>query len=510
MSSPSPTTNQPEVLHSSSDSAEFPLRVLIVTSELTPYARVGGLADMVSALSASLARKGVDVRVLLPRYETTDLTPMYRIPRPVVPEFRGETWPSAILQSSLDAEPRVKVYHLDRRDLFERSGVYADEHGAYADNSIRFGVLCAAAFALCRSIAWTPHIFHAHDWPTAEVVARLKGPERLEGFIESRAVLTVHNLAHHGPRSEFADIPRPAADSRIRREEAEESVLAVGIAASDRTSFVSPGFASEALSEGVNFRLGKVLETNRHKISGILNGVDYRRWDPQRDRHLVENYNDDSLDGKQDVRHALLAEFGMNDEWNLPLFGMIGRLDIQKGFEELLNPDEGCLEPLLKQNRFSMIVLGAGENRYGARLQELAARYANFAVCTAFDDALAHRIQGGSDFLLMPSRFEPCGLIQIVALRYGTIPVVTRTGGLRDTVSDASADGEAGTGIVIPNANPSEITEGIERALALWQRGPTVIARVRRRGMKEQYDADTMAGAYLELYKDALTVTKQD
>lgn len=503
--------------------AGLPLRVLLVTSELTPFARVGGLGDMVSGLAAGLADSGVDVRVLMPRYGWINIAGMYRIPRPVACEVGSSEFWTAVYEASLPSHPRVPVYFVDRLDMFDREFIYGPNNGDYPDNDFRFGLLSAAAFAAPRALRWTPHIFHAHDWPTAPLAELLRYREHLSGFAESKSILTVHNPAHSGPGgSRIAVTPpdRVSNDTRAipraiqsgngtgsgrrltDRAIPGRSSLARGIAASDRIVLVSPSFAEEVMQPGRGFEIEDTLRARRDTVNGILNGVDYRRWNPSTDSYLPVRYDIDTLDKREIVRQTLLREFGVAADRVRPVIGMISRLDEQKGFRELLDRDSGCLEPLLKQNRFSLVILGSGHDEFELRLRELESRYRNVGVAIRFDERLAHLIEGGSDFFLMPSRYEPCGLNQIYSLRYGAIPIVSETGGLKDTVRDLTDDAGEGTGIVIPKTDPEQIKEAIERALALWQRGPRILDTVRRRGMQQRFSMESMAEQYRELYEN--------
>ncbi len=493
---------------------------------------------MVSALATGLARQGVDTRVVMPRYGWIDVTGMYRVPQPVPCEYDLEQWWTAVYQASLPIEPRVRVYLVDRLDMFDRPGLYGDNGGAYDDNRTRFGLLSSAALAVSRSLRWTPHIIHAHDWPSAPVAAMIAGKGRLTGFAETASVLTVHNLAHPGPevaRNEYLAQP-PANRTNDDAAAAEESPAATrasssgpesstaptptsppapasalgrGIAFADRIAFVSPSFAEE-LRNGAHWSgFADLLARRNEATRSILNGIDYSTWNPSADPCLPVSFDVNNLTRKGTMRRALLEECALPDDATRPLIGMVGRLDSQKGFDSLLDEQTGILEPLLRENRFLMVVVGTGNPQYEQRLLELSRRYRNLSVQIRFDESLAHRVEAGSDFFLMPSRFEPCGLNQMFSLRYGAIPIVSATGGLRDTVFDISPDGNEGTGVVMNATSPDDIRQGVERAIALWQRGPAVLERVRKRGMRERFDLADMAGEYLELYREALRLRRR-
>lgn len=489
---------------------------MLVTSELPPYAKAGGLGDVVSALATGLARLGVDTRVVMPRYGWIDVTGMYRIPRPVACDYRLEEWWTAVYESSLPVEPRVRVYLVDRLDMFDRAGLYGENGDAYSDNQSRFGLLSSAAPAVSRELGWTPHIVHAHDWPSAPAVSMVARKGRLTGFAETATVLTVHNIAHEGPEVaeseylEHAPANRPVENDPdvTPSTAAPASALGQGLAFADRIAFVSPSFFAEVQSGATNWGVSELLARRRTASTSILNGIDYSLWNPGNDPCLPVAFDRDSLESKRTMRQALLEEFGLPIDETRPVIAMVGRLDSQKGFDTLLDTEAGILEPLLRENRFLMIVVGTGRLEYEQRLRALSARYKNLSVAIRFEECLAHRVEAGSDFFLMPSRFEPCGLNQMFSLRYGAIPIVSPTGGLRDTVVDTPVDGAQGTGIVMSGSGPEDIRDGVERALALWQRGPAVLDTVRRRGMGMRFDLSDMAGEYVKLYRDALRLRR--
>ncbi len=493
---------------------EPPLRVLLVTSELPPYAKAGGLGDMVSSLATGLARLGVDTRILMPRYGWIDVTGMYRVPSPVACDYNLEEWWTAVYESSLPVEPRVRVYLLDRLDMFDRPGLYGDNGGVYNDNQARFGLLSSAALAVSRTMEWIPHVIHAHDWPSAPALSMVTGKGRLTGFAETATVLTVHNIAHPGPDVAGAEYLERAPKNRSSTGNSEsapaapQSALGQGISFADRIVFVSPSFAEELQNEANRWGFAELLNRRNDAIHSILNGIDYATWNPGADPCLPVAFDHDRLTQKTIMRRALLEEFGLPDDQSRPLIGMVGRLDRQKGFDSLLEPETGILEPMLRENRFLMVIVGTGNPDYEQRLQYLSQRYRNLSVALRFDDCLAHRVEAGSDFFLMPSRFEPCGLNQMFSLRYGAIPLVSPVGGLRDTVVNVSNDGTKGTGIVMNGSSPDDIREGVERGLALWQRGPKVLEQVRIRGMQVRFKLEEMAHEYLELYREALRLRR--
>ncbi len=489
------------VSQSDDHSHELPLRVLMVTSEVAPSAKTGGLGDMVAALSRSLASRGADVRILIPRYGRIDSSRHFRHPAPLhVAMPDGDLW-AAILESSLGP---ARVYYLDHAELYDRPGIYGRNGGDYADNARRFAVLARAAFATCRLLQWTPHIIHAHDWAAAPSLALLAGVERRSPFERTAGVLTIHNIGYAGTFSPDHAGELGLSDAALARcgfiRQGGISFLQAGITAAEAVTTVSPSYAREVTETELGFGLQNHLAARTDGVEGILNGMDYDEWNPATDYRLAEQYDSDTL-GRRPVNTAALRQaLGLPDRPDLPLFGSVARLVDQKGFEELLG-ENGCLPELLARGDAQFAFLGTGMPIYEDRLRELQKRYPDrLAAVIRFDDDLAHLFEAGSDFFLMPSRYEPCGLNQMYSLRYGALPIVTRTGGLADTVRDISEPN--GTGIVIEPANPRQILEGVLRACELW-RTPGQLLTMRKRSMQVRFTWDSSAARYEDVYRRA-------
>jgi starch synthase len=477
-------------------------QVLFVASEAVPFSKTGGLADVAGALPRALKRQGCDVRVVLPFYRPTRETgiPFEPCLENLPIEIAGEALPATVLRA--DTEDGVPCYFVQRDDLFDRRYLYGTPAGDYPDNALRFIYFCKAAFSLCQGLSYGPDVMHCHDWQTALVPAYLRyvyGPSAL--FQKTRSLLTLHNIAYQGvfPPSEFPKTGLPDTFLSVGGIEfwGKMNFLKAGLLTAQVLNTVSPSYSREILTEEMGYGLEGVLGGREQDLYGILNGADYDEWDPARDPHLTCPYGPDSLEGKQACKAALLEEMGSGaEQGQAPLFGMISRLTSQKGVDLLL---EGL--PEMMAMGVSFILLGDGEDRYRDPLEELSRLFpGRFMFRYGFDTALAHRIQAGIDFLLMPSRYEPCGLNQIYSMRYGSIPVVRATGGLKDTVQAFSAATMEGTGFLFEPYDSASMLRAVEKAVRLYP-DRKLVDRLRMNCMEQSFSWDRAAEAYLELYE---------
>lgn len=484
------------------------LRILMLTSEAVPFAKSGGLADAVSALADELCRMGHDVRLVMPRYYFNDRSAFFRTTQELSVDLGGERLSATVYEGRF-GQSGVPCFFLDHEPLYGRDGIYGIAGKDFPDNHRRFGFLATAALDLCEYLNWEPHIIHGHDWPAGlmPVLAR-----RRPFFTGAATVFTIHNLAYHGmfdpsviPESGLAwdDFLAPGFAHYGKL-----SFLRAGIHASDAVTTVSPTYAGQILTPAHGSGVDTLLRRKARRVRGILNGVDYTAWDPETDVRLIQRYGPDSLADKIVNRSALRQVVGLADDADTPLFVFITRLVEQKGLAALLDPRYGCLERILQTLPVQIAVIGVGHRRYELELSRLAARYPNLTVTLAFDETLAHRFYASGDFLLMPSLFEPCGLNQMYALRYGTLPVVTATGGLVDTVEPIRMDGDrpVGTGILIRPGSDEELADGIytavTEALALYRQGSKLMDRIRREAMARRFSWADSAQAYVDLYRE--------
>jgi starch synthase len=478
------------------------MRILMVTAEYAPLVKVGGLGDMVGSLAPALAASGHDVRVVLPLYGEVDRKRHHvRVLQkyPPVPLRVGQAVHLARLHQQTAGSRRVKVYFCENAELFGRVGVYTDATGReFPDALARAAFHAQAALALPVATGWSPQVVHCHDAATALVpVYARRWCRQVPSVSGAGTLLTIHNLAYQGihPAAELdgTGLPREiAAYPGALEYHGQLNLMKAGILEADLVNTVSPTYAREVVAdEDLGCGLAGVLRSRGSRFSGILNGADLETWDPRRDPALAAPFAADSLEGKQACRAALARELGLDDGG--PVAGFVGRLVEQKGTELLL-----ASLPRLLAEGVRLVVLATGEARYAAGLREAAqGRAGRLIFVDRFDEGLAHRIYAGCDLFLMPSRFEPCGLAQMYAMRYGAVPVVRLTGGLADTVADA--DGPDGTGLVFRPYTPGAFQEAVLRGAALWRDGTRWLALVRR-AMSRRFSWAASAAAYEDLY----------
>ena len=469
----------------------------MVTPEASPFAKTGGLAEVLGALPRALAALGEEVAVVLPRYSSATIYDAERIWHSLPISVGPNQYIAAIDQVFVPADTRnergVRYLFVDYPPLYGRSGIYGERGSDYPDNHLRFGLLNLAALAIARHI-FRPDVFHGHDWP-----AGLLGPylrETLKAdptFFDTKVVLTIHNVGYQGNFSP-AIAGDLGLDPRLLHPEGAEfwgqlSFLKSGIVWSDAITTVSPAYAQEIQTPEYGYGLEGLLQRRSDRVSGILNGADYEEWNPSIDPYIAANFSPHDTSGKWLVKKALLEEFDLPADPARPIIGIVSRFVYQKGFD-LLDP----IAAELAAEDFTLIALGSGEEAVEQIFRDLARRYPNhFAVEIGYDHALSHRIIAGSDMFLMPSRYEPCGLGQIYALRYGTVPVVRATGGLIDTVDES-------TGFKFRDLTPSNLLAAIRAALAAWKDQDSWRTRMLA-GMAKDFSWDASALEYQKLYR---------
>ena len=484
------------------------MKVLMISSEVLPFAKAGGLGDMVAALSAELARHDHDVRIVVPRYYSIDPGLLRRLERPLgVPMGIEEEWCGVATTTLPGTE--VPVYFLDNQTLFGRDGIYGSKtEPEFSDNLRRFTLLSRGALQLAKMLDWKPDVVHAHDWPAALAPVYLNTLEREGFFADTGSMLTIHNLAHqgvfskeelehtllgweqfHGAGFEYHD--------RI-------NLLQAGLRNADVLTTVSPTYAEEIQTAEYGHRMENLLQHRSDDLYGVLNGMDDELWNPEKDRHIPVNFSAGNLAGKAASKAALQETMGLEVDAEVPLYGMVSRLVEQKGFGELCGPTHGSLYTICDGLDVQFTILGTGEEWCEIELEKLAARLGNLAVDLEFNEPLAHLIMAGSDFLLVPSAFEPCGLTQMYAMRYGTLPIVRRTGGLADTVDNYDEPTGEGTGFVFDLLTPSSIYNTVGWSLWTWFNRPEHIAIMQQRAMAKRFSWEASAARYAELYRGAI------
>jgi len=466
----------------------------MVASEATPFAKTGGLADVVGALPQALKARGEEVAVVLPRYGSVRTEGARRVYNDLRVWFGAASWR---VDLSVVEDCGVPVYLVDCPALYDRENLYGAGGVDYPDNHIRFAVLCRAALAVIRWL-FRPEILHCHDWQASLAPVYMK--HAFDGdptFYGVRTLLTIHNLGYQGlfPRD---ILPEIGLDDKLYSSGVVEcwgkvNLLKSGIVTADHLSTVSRGYAREIQTPEYGFGLDALLRTRAGELTGIVNGVDYSEWSPEADPHIAARYSAGDLSGKIECKRDLLAEFGLPaDDLARPVIGIVSRFSGQKGFDLIA---EVAAE--IADLDLYLVVLGTGDATYEELLAGLAATHpGRIAVRIAYDNRLAHKIEAGSDMFLMPSRYEPCGLNQIYSLRYGTVPIVRATGGLDDTIDEE-------TGFKFQEYTGCALMDSIKLALSAWKDQPEW-RETMLRGMAKDYSWSASAAEYSALYRRML------
>jgi len=481
------------------------MKLLYLASEVAPFSKTGGLADVAGALPGALARAGCQVIVATPLYRSVDRARhgLERKPETLSVPLAGRTLEAHVHEARLPG--RVAVFFIERDGFFGRDGLYDERGEPFADNAERFAFFSRASLELCRFLDSPPDVVHANDWQTALApyyLGQALADDPL--FASTRSVFTVHNLAYQGlcPGSAAAALGLDEAQLGFDRLEfyGQLSLIKAGLLDADHLTTVSPRYASEIQTPEYGEGLDGLLRERAGALTGILNGVDYGVWNPVRDPHLAAPYGPADRSGKTRCRDDLVAGLALKAEPATPIAGMISRLTEQKGIDLVVEAIDGLLDLGL-----CLAILGTGAPSLEGQLTELAARHpGRLGLRLAHDESLARRVLAGADLLLMPSRYEPCGLNQLHAMKYGTIPVVRATGGLHDTVRDLDADPEQGNGFKFEAYEPSALLDAVSRALAC-RREPEAWNALVERAMRADFSWDASAARYVELYRNLVS-----
>jgi len=475
------------------------VKILYLSSEAVPFAKTGGLGDVSGALPRVLAASE-KVTLVMPGYRTEEIQ---RSRADVVDEFAvrigTETHDAVIKKTAVSANHAVCFVHNDR--FFARDGIYGDDAGDYPDNFTRFLFFQKAALEYARRNSLRFDIVHGNDWQTALVPLLMRTDPLAAHFAGTRSVFTIHNLGYQGifPAAAFAEtaLPPYLFSPDYLEFFGDLNCLKSGIIFSDRLLTVSPTYAREIVSRDRGFGLDGLLAKYSHKLSGILNGVDYSQWDPQGDPFIVQRYSARSLKEKTGNKEALFAELGMAGNSRSPLMIMISRISQQKAVDVLPR-----LLPLLFQDDVYFVFLGKGDRSLTAEIASLAVRFPQrLKFLNAFDEKMAHRLQAAGDLLFMPSTYEPCGLNQIYGLRYGTVPVVRATGGLDDSIQEFDPATLRGTGFKFRGNDIAAILAVIRNALRLF-RDQRLWSTIQKNGMAMDFSWERAAASYLTLYEN--------
>ena len=480
------------------------MRILLASGEVHPYSKTGGLGDMVGALGKALAREGHQVGLV---------TPLYAGIRERFPAIKPFDWVLNLPLGgrrvsgkvcTLEPVPGLTIYFIDQPEFYLRPGLYQNGGFDYHDNAERFIFLSKAVAHLARHLPWKPELIHVHDWQAALVPLLINHEKSTGGWSNPpRTCLTIHNLAYQGqfPVTKFpvTNLPWSYFKSEGAEFYGQFNCLKAGIFFADAVSTVSPRYAREITTPELGCGLDGLLRRRQSQLSGILNGVDYDEWNTLNNPFLKHAYSVEDLIGKTANKRALQEELGLPVNEKIPLFGSVNRLVDQKGVDIQLTALEEALG-----GEMQFILLGSGDPRFEQGYRELAHRHpTKVAVRIGHDQGLSHRIEAGSDFFILPSRFEPCGLNQMYSLRYGTVPIVRATGGLDDTVIDLTENAANANGIKFTEFSPAALGKGLRKALALYAE-PELHRHYQRNGMAADFSWARTARVYADLYQKIL------
>jgi starch synthase len=470
-------------------------RVLLVSPEIHPLAKTGGLADVAGSLPLALKELGCDIRVAMPLYRKVRASANYLCDFPV-PLGKGITETAIVKEALLGQD--IPAYLVENYRYFDREALYG-----HADDAERFGFFCRSVLEMFGRIGWTPDVIHCNDWQSALIPTYLRFRYRPAGLLSKVGTLfTIHNMEYQGGfpplTMEILDLGWELFTPQEVEFFGSVNLMKAGILYSDMVNTVSEGYAREIQTPEYGGRMDGILVANRAKLRGILNGLDYGVWDPERDMALEARFSARSAALRARNKAALQRELGLEEDPARFLLGFVGRMSIQKGVDIFVP----AVEALLKMG-VQLAVLGSGDEHYQDMMKCIAGEDpAHLKVIIGFDDRLARRIYGGCDAFLMPSRYEPCGLGQMISFRYGAVPVVRRTGGLADTVSDASVS-DTGTGFVFNEYSTDALVGAVERAMQAFGDRFRWDALVMR-GMSQDFSWRASAGKYLDTYREIM------
>ncbi|MBN1918818.1 MAG: glycogen synthase GlgA [Verrucomicrobia bacterium] len=482
------------------------LRIVMAASEGVPFSKTGGLADVVGSLPAAIARLGHDVSVFLPYYAATRQSgvKVKETGVTVTVPMRGVPVEATVLEHHIQGRGHARVYFIRNDDYYDREGLYQDADGDYTDNAERFMFYSRAVLAAIEALKLQPDIIHCHDWQTALIPALARGSSNGSPIVQAATVFTIHNLAFQGVfwhlDMEMTGLPWSTFTPAGIEYYGKINMLKAGIVYADVINTVSRRYSKEIQTEEFGCGLDGVLRARKSDVFGILNGVDYDHWDPATDPFIAAPYGPGTMAGKKRCRQDLLAQYGLKVPDKVPVLGMVGRLTEQKGLDILAE----ALSDIINLETCFVLLGGTGAPEYHEKIEKLARRHpGRVGVRFGFDNALAHKIEAGSDLFLMPSRFEPCGLNQMYSLRYGTVPIVRATGGLDDTITEFDPLSGAGNGFKFTTYSAKALLACVRKAVRIFG-DKRAWTRLVANGMQCDFSWAASARKYVELYNSAL------
>ena len=482
------------------------MKIALIASECAPFAKTGGLGDVVGALPKALARLGHDVRVVMPLYASINrakfgITPLDNA---CIHMGNGEENWVGVQTALLDGE--VPTWFIEYDRFYGRPGIYGEPGGEYPDNAYRFALLPKAALQLFKDFNWIPDVVHLHDWSSALGAVYLKTWDRvLSPLSRTASVITIHNIGYQGiyhPSAlPYIGVGREHFSPATLEDHGQLNLLKGGIIYSDAITTVSPTHAHELLDPVGGMGLAPYVNARRGDLTGILNGVDYEHWNPCTDKLIPANFDRSDMGGKLICKAALQERFGLEFDPKVPLFGIVSRFATQKGFDLL----QAALPGVMDSMDVQLAVLGTGERETEEFFQRLTTRYpGRVGSYIGFSNEVSHLIEAGSDFFLMPSRYEPCGLNQSYSMRYGTLPIVRATGGLDDTVHNYDEKTGAGTGFKFQDASAAALYYCIGWAVSTWYDRPAHIKSLQKQAMAQEFLWSDAARQYEFTYEHAI------
>jgi glycogen/starch synthases, ADP-glucose type len=477
---------------------EKKLKILFVSAEVAPFAKTGGLADVAGSLPKSLAAMGNDVRVVMPRYKMIKTGMSYLADFPVMMDNSAETCivrEGGLEYKEMDVKKNLPVYFIDSYHYYDREAIYC-----HFDDGDRFVFFCKAVLEMLPRINFQPDVIHCNDWHTGPISMLLNEFYRRQSFYSNiSTVYTIHNLEYQGNFSpdlvRLFGIGYDIFNSEKGEFYGAFSFMKAGLVYADIISTVSEMYAKEIQTQQYGERMEGLLAKRSHDLFGIVNGISYEQFDPNKDKYIVKNYNAESIEDKKENKKAIQKEMGLPVR-NVPVIGLISRLSGQKGLNLILEQAENIMK-----NDLQFVMLGTGDEYYENEFRSVENRYPDkFAIYIGFNATLAQRIYAGADMFLMPSRFEPCGLGQIISLRYGTIPIVRATGGLAETVLDYDQDKEKGNGFSFTEFSSDKMMDSIERALKIYNQEPETWNKLVLRALQLDFSWKKPAQKYMDLY----------
>ena len=474
------------------------MKILLVSSECDPYVKVGGLGDVIPALASEMRTLGHDVRIILPKYNSISF-PLVPMGGPMIVNM-GYGIEFARLWCAENTD--VPTYFIEFNRYFGRSGVYGENGHSFQDNGERFAFFDRAVLDACDFLNWIPDIIHTNDWPTGLIPAIIHSGRWSH---HPKTVFTIHNMAHHGiaPRSilSFLGLPEHYFHPFALESCGAINAMKGALQFADKITTVSHRYAEEIKTPASGCGLDDVLRYRASDLKGICNGIDLHLWNPQSDPLLPFHYSVTQKSGKKLCKEALQTQTQLPLSPTTPLFGVIARFFSQKGLDILCN----ILPDLLRNMSIQMVVLGSGDHSLENRFRAIQSQFPHqFYTYIGYNEPLAHLIEAGCDFFVMPSRYEPCGLNQMYSMHYGTLPIVHYTGGLADTVDNYNQQTKEGTGFVLYDLNESALYNTIGWACSTYYDRPTDIEVMQTRGMNKDFSWTTSAQQYLEIYRSIL------